>query len=198
KAAGEFLPLSKALTGPCIPPALRLSAAQLPLFELFQMNEIGSRLVSAELIEEAQHTAEQSSILATAQLLGDDDAGMVAASRRPLTMQGSKITNVKRDSRTVLGDKGAIAALEKAMELTNGGDGSERFFIAMASWRMGKPNQARACYEQAVQWMAKHKPRHHELRRFRTEAAKLLRIQDHSMLRSERLPPPKEMPETAK
>jgi hypothetical protein len=60
------------------------------------------------------------------------------------------------------------------MELTNGGDGSERFFLAMACWRLGKKEQARARYEQAVQWMAHHKPRHYDLRRYRAEAAALL------------------------
>jgi tetratricopeptide (TPR) repeat protein len=78
-----------------------------------------------------------------------------------------------------IGDwRGAIAALEKAMQLSNGGDGTERFFLAMASWRMGKPEDARTSYERAVQWMEKHKPQHYELCGIRAEAAALLGISE--------------------
>jgi tetratricopeptide (TPR) repeat protein len=74
--------------------------------------------------------------------------------------------------------KGTVAAMEKAMKVRNGGDGTERFFIAMARWHMGNPEAARADYEAAVQWMNKHRPQHHDLRRYQTEAAALLGIQE--------------------
>jgi tetratricopeptide (TPR) repeat protein len=74
--------------------------------------------------------------------------------------------------------KGTVAAMEKAMKVRNGGDGTERFFIAMARWHMGNPEAARADYEAAVQWMNKHRPQYHDLRRYQTEAAALLGIQE--------------------
>jgi tetratricopeptide (TPR) repeat protein len=87
--------------------------------------------------------------------------------------------------------KGAVAAMEKAMEVCNGGDGTERFFIAMACWRMGKKEEARASYEQAVQWMETHRPQHYELRRFRVEAVDLLGIKHSPAALRELLGPPK-------
>jgi serine/threonine protein kinase len=77
--------------------------------------------------------------------------------------------------------QGSVTALEKAMELSNGGKGTERFFRAMATWQMGNKQQARALYEDAVQWMAKHKPHDYDLRRFRAEAAALLGIPEEPL-----------------
>jgi tetratricopeptide (TPR) repeat protein len=77
--------------------------------------------------------------------------------------------------------QGAFAALEKAQQLSNGGDGTERFFVAMASWRMGKKEAARASYEEAVQWLEKYKAQPDEWRRFRTEAAALLGIHEQPL-----------------
>jgi tetratricopeptide (TPR) repeat protein len=79
-----------------------------------------------------------------------------------------------------MGDwKGTVAAMEQATKAFNGGDGTERFFLAMACWRMGNREQARAGYDQAVKWMEKHRPRHAELRRLRAEAASLLNTKEH-------------------
>src|SRR5207247_1141032 len=68
----------------------------------------------------------------------------------------------------------AIAALDKSMELRQGGDSFDWFFLAMAHWRLGGKEKARKWYDQAVAWMDKNKPHHGELRRFRAEAAELL------------------------
>jgi tetratricopeptide (TPR) repeat protein len=76
--------------------------------------------------------------------------------------------------------KGAISALEKSMELRKGGDADDWFFLAMAHWQRGDKEQARKWFGQAVQWMDKHKPHDEELRRFRAEAAALLKIEDTS------------------
>jgi tetratricopeptide (TPR) repeat protein len=74
--------------------------------------------------------------------------------------------------------KGAVAAMEKAMDLRNGGDGTEPFFIAMGYWRMGNHQDARTSYDQAVRRMEKHNPHDYERRRFRAEAAALLNLEE--------------------
>jgi Flp pilus assembly protein TadD len=79
--------------------------------------------------------------------------------------------------------KGAIAALEKSMELRKGGDSFDWFFLGMAHWQLGKKEQARKWYGQGVQWMEKNQPNeawNQELRRFRAEAAELLGIKDQA------------------
>jgi tetratricopeptide (TPR) repeat protein len=73
---------------------------------------------------------------------------------------------------------GTVAAMQKAMGVRNGGDGTERFLIAMARWRMGNQEEARAGYESALRWMNKHRPQNYELRRYEAEAAALLGIQE--------------------
>jgi serine/threonine protein kinase/Flp pilus assembly protein TadD len=72
--------------------------------------------------------------------------------------------------------KEAIAALEKSMQLRDGGDNSEWFFLAMAHWQLGEKERARKWFDQAVQWMDKNKPKDKELGRLRAEAAELLGV----------------------
>jgi WD40 repeat protein len=74
--------------------------------------------------------------------------------------------------------KDAITSLTKSAKFHNGGDSFDWFFLAMASWQLGKKEDARAWYDKAVQWMDKNKPEDEELRRFRAEAAALLSIED--------------------
>jgi uncharacterized protein HemY len=74
--------------------------------------------------------------------------------------------------------KEAIAALERSMELRNGGDSSDWFFLAMAHWRLGEKEKARQWYDQAVQWMEKNQPKNEELGRFRKEAEGLLKAKE--------------------
>jgi hypothetical protein len=52
------------------------------------------------------------------------------------------------------------------------------FFLALAYWQLGHKTVARKWYDQAVQWMKKHKPNDEELRHFRTEEAELLQVKD--------------------
>jgi serine/threonine protein kinase/tetratricopeptide (TPR) repeat protein len=73
--------------------------------------------------------------------------------------------------------KAAIGALEKSMELRKGGDSLDWFFLAMAHWQLGEKEKARTWYDRAVQWMDKNQPNDEELRRFRAEAADLLKIE---------------------
>jgi tetratricopeptide (TPR) repeat protein len=72
--------------------------------------------------------------------------------------------------------KGAIADLEKSMELRKGGDSSDWFFLAMARWQLGDKDGARESYDQAVKWMETNAPENKELIRFRAEAAELLGV----------------------
>ena len=60
------------------------------------------------------------------------------------------------------------------MELRNGGDSFDWFFLAMAHWRLGEKDKAREWYDRAVRWMDKNPSKNEELRRFRAEAAELL------------------------
>jgi serine/threonine protein kinase/tetratricopeptide (TPR) repeat protein len=74
--------------------------------------------------------------------------------------------------------KAAVAALEKSMELRKGGDSFDWFFLAMAHWQLGDKEEAPKWYDRAVEWMDKNQPANEELRRFRAEAAELLKIQE--------------------
>jgi tetratricopeptide (TPR) repeat protein len=75
----------------------------------------------------------------------------------------------------------AAVALEKAVNLRNGGDCYDWFFLAMTRWRLGQREYARKQYDRAVAWMETHKgelemhkTREARFRRFRAEAAELL------------------------
>jgi tetratricopeptide (TPR) repeat protein len=72
--------------------------------------------------------------------------------------------------------KASIEALTKSMELSNGGDGTDWFFMAMTHWKLGQKTEARSWYDKAVPWMEKHQPKNEELIRFRDEAAALLGV----------------------
>jgi serine/threonine protein kinase len=74
----------------------------------------------------------------------------------------------------------AIEALQKSMEIRQGGDSFDLFFLAMAHYRLGHEMEGRHWYDQAVQWMDKNKPNDKELRRFRTEAAAMLKLEDNN------------------
>jgi serine/threonine protein kinase/Flp pilus assembly protein TadD len=73
--------------------------------------------------------------------------------------------------------KEAIAALEKAMQLRNGGDSNDWFVLAMAYWRLGEEEKARQWFDKAVQWMDKNMPNGRDLGRLRAEAAGLLKVE---------------------
>jgi len=73
--------------------------------------------------------------------------------------------------------KSAVVALEKSSELRKGGDANDGFFLAMTQWQLGKKEEARQCYDRAVAWMEKNKPKDDDLRHLRAEAAELLKIE---------------------
>ncbi len=87
--------------------------------------------------------------------------------------------------------KAAVASLKKALEFDAGNkahgavaginidkeDEIETWlFLAMAHWQLGRQDEARTSYDQAVQWMDKSKGANEQLRRFRTEAERLLKV----------------------
>jgi WD40 repeat protein len=76
--------------------------------------------------------------------------------------------------------KPAAAALEKSMELRQGGDAFDWLFLAMARWQLSDKDQARQWYDKTVQWMNQYKVQDEELNRFRSEAAALLKIEENS------------------
>ena len=84
----------------------------------------------------------------------------------------------------------AIDALTKSMRFTGGREGSDRFFLAMAHWKLVHPGgadegpgaedrkeqEARVLdwYKRAIEWMSGNDPDNPELRRLREEAADLM------------------------
>jgi eukaryotic-like serine/threonine-protein kinase len=74
--------------------------------------------------------------------------------------------------------RAALEKLEKAEQMSPGGDSAHAFFRAMAYWQVGEKDKARETYEKAVRWMDRNQPDNEELRRFRDEAEELLQIQE--------------------
>jgi uncharacterized protein HemY len=70
--------------------------------------------------------------------------------------------------------KAAIEALERSRGLSQGGDSFDFFFLALAHARLGQTDRARHWYDEAVDWMDRHRPDDEQLCRFRAEAAELL------------------------
>ncbi len=82
--------------------------------------------------------------------------------------------------------KAAVGALEKSMELREGGDGFDFVLMALAHGQLGNRDEARDWYEHAVAWMDRNQPGNEELLRFRTEAATLLGLPYQLVLARER------------
>src|SRR5262249_28855967 len=77
----------------------------------------------------------------------------------------------------------ALRALKKAMKLSEGGDGSDWFFVAMAHWQLGNKPEARRWYDRAVAWLenykeaiARNKRQLDLFHRIAAETAKLLEV----------------------
>ncbi len=73
--------------------------------------------------------------------------------------------------------KVAIAALQRSMELREGGDSWDWFLLAMAHEKLGDKEQARKWHDRAIQWMEKNKVEDQELSAFRAESAQLLGVE---------------------
>jgi tetratricopeptide (TPR) repeat protein len=77
--------------------------------------------------------------------------------------------------------KAAVTALEKSVELGNGGYWFDWFFLAMAHWQLGHKEEAHKWYDQAVRWLqeekdelTRDKPMEAQYHRYRSEAAEVL------------------------
>ena len=68
----------------------------------------------------------------------------------------------------------SIAAGERSMALTNGGDANDWFFLAMAHSQKGNKDEARKWFDKSVAWTTEKAPNSAELRQFWTEAAELV------------------------
>ena len=75
----------------------------------------------------------------------------------------------------------AITALETARKLRKGDDGRDGFVLAMAHWRQGDRDEARAWFDKAVQAMQRGGSTDDELTQLRTEAAALLGVAAQSV-----------------
>ena len=116
----------------------------------------------------------------------------MATQATTLAPQQADIWNTLGLARYRAGDcKGAREALQRSMELRQGGSSADWFFLAIAQWQLGEKEQARKRFHQAVLWGDKNQPQDAELRRFRAEAAALLGMQDAP-------PPPKKEPPPTK
>ena len=69
----------------------------------------------------------------------------------------------------------SLAAGERSLAMTTGGDANVWFVMALASWRKGDQGQARALFDKAADWAMKH-PRTNDddQRQLWSEAANLL------------------------
>jgi hypothetical protein len=73
------------------------------------------------------------------------------------------------------------------MDMRDGGDAFDWFFLAMAHGQLGHKDEARKWYDKAVEWMEKNKVQlekdaehRDELQRFRAEAKDVLGLKDPS------------------
>jgi tetratricopeptide (TPR) repeat protein len=68
----------------------------------------------------------------------------------------------------------ALDALHKSMDLRQGGDAVDWFFLAAAHWQLGNKDDARRWYGKAIDWMDANAPTNPQLLRFRREVADLI------------------------
>jgi tetratricopeptide (TPR) repeat protein len=68
----------------------------------------------------------------------------------------------------------AVEALNKSIELREGGDAFDWFFLAMAEWQRGNKDDAGKWYDKAATWRAEKARDNEELGRFEAEAREVL------------------------
>ena len=83
--------------------------------------------------------------------------------------------------------KAAVTALDKSMQLHNGGDSFDWVFLAMAQRKLGHNEDARKLYDKAFEWVEKNKEelekdvqQREELQRFLAEAKEVLGLNGSS------------------
>lgn len=84
----------------------------------------------------------------------------------------------------------AVEALTKATQLTNGGSAFDWLFPALASWKSGDKDQARAWYDKAAAWMDENKPPDPALLRYRATVAGVLGIKEPLPMKETPAPKP--------
>ncbi len=84
----------------------------------------------------------------------------------------------------------AVETLNKSVELGQGGDSYDYFFLAMSHRQLDNKVEARVWYDKANAWMNKNESKNDELIRFRAEAAELLGIEDGKNPKEESPPAP--------
>ena len=65
------------------------------LFELFQVDQVAVHFLRREVVEQAQHSLEQQSVVAAAELPGHDDPGMGAPAACHASWSGAKSRMLK-------------------------------------------------------------------------------------------------------
>ncbi len=70
--------------------------------------------------------------------------------------------------------KDAVVAFEKSMQLRDGGDSADWFFLAMAHWQLYQKEEARTWLNKAIEWADAHAKSNAEIQGFRAEAEKLI------------------------
>jgi tetratricopeptide (TPR) repeat protein/WD40 repeat protein len=70
----------------------------------------------------------------------------------------------------------AIEALSKSTQFRQGGDAFDWFFLAMAEWQLGRKDEARKWFDEALKWTQKNAASNEELQQFQSEATELLGI----------------------
>jgi serine/threonine protein kinase len=81
-----------------------------------------------------------------------------------------------------LGDFPAtVETLGQSVQLRNGGDPSDWFFLAMAHWKLGHQEQARKWYDKSVLWVEKNNPNDVETRRLQAEVAETMGLKKPPM-----------------
>jgi serine/threonine protein kinase/Flp pilus assembly protein TadD len=76
--------------------------------------------------------------------------------------------------------RGGVAALVKSLDLRQGSDLSDWFFLAMAHWHLDRKETARQWFAHALDQMERTAPADEQLKRFRAEAAALLGLPEKS------------------
>jgi serine/threonine protein kinase len=70
--------------------------------------------------------------------------------------------------------KDAIQSLRKSIEVRGGGDATERFFLAMAYWRLGSRKDSYHYFDAGCRWLEENQSKDVDQRRFRGEAWKVI------------------------
>ena len=82
----------------------------------------------------------------------------------------------------------AIEALGLSMKMRKGGDPNEWFFLAMAEFRRGHEDEARAWYDRSLVWLGQLKHRDPDLDSYRAETEALLGIKPEASTTRNRRP----------